>query len=84
MSVPARGELRGIVPHLAAKIAESIGQRSDLAALAVAIDGITARVASSAPDHEEITFVFRQTGGDLLIEAHCGGRSTEVRCPQAA
>ncbi len=30
------------------------------------------------------TFVFRQAGGDLLIEAHCGGRSSEVRCPLAA
>ncbi len=84
MSVPAQGELRGIVPDVAAKVAELIGRHADAAALTGAIDGIAARVAPDAHADDEITFVFRQAGGDLLIEAHCDGRSSEVRCPLPA
>jgi len=84
MSVPARGDLRGIVPDAAAKVAELIGRRADAAALAGAIDAVAAHVAPEAHAGQEITFDFRQAGGDLLIEAHCDGRSSEVRCPLAA
>jgi hypothetical protein len=82
MSVPAEGELRAIVPGVAAKIAEFLGQRLDAAAVTAAIDSVARRVTPRGPD-DEIEFVFRQSDGDLLIEAHSGGKSSEVRCPLA-
>lgn len=72
------------MPDVAAKVAEFVGQAdSDLAALAAAIDSVAARVAPSDPS-AEITFEFRQSEGGLLIEARCGTRSSEVRCPLPA
>ena len=82
MSVPAEGALRAIVPGVAAKIAEFLGQNADEAALASAIDTVARSVAPKGPD-DEVEFVFRQADGDLLIEAHSGGKSSEVRCPLA-
>lgn len=82
MTVPAEGDLRAIVPGVAAKIAEFLGQNGDEAALAAAIDSVAGSVAPSGPD-ASIEFVFRQVDGDLLIEAHSGGKSSEVRCPLA-
>jgi hypothetical protein len=32
----------------------------------------------------DITFEFRQIDGELLIEARCGNRSSEVRWPMPA
>ena len=46
-------------------------------------DWSASRVAPAATDGE-ITFDFRELNGELQIEAHCGTRSSEVRCPLAA
>jgi hypothetical protein len=82
MSVPAQGDLRAIVPDVAAKIAEFLGQNAEPAALKAAIDSVARQVAPTGAD-TEITFEFRQADADLVIEAHCGGRTSEVRCPLA-
>lgn len=82
MSVPSQGDLRAIVPDVAAKIAEFLGQSADRGALATAVDHVARQVVPNGAD-AEVTFEFRQADGDLLIEAHSGGRSSEVRCPLA-
>jgi hypothetical protein len=82
MSVPAEGALRAIVPGVAAKIAEFLGQNADESALAAAIDSVAQLVAPKGPD-AQIEFVFRQADGGLLVEAHSGGKTSEVRCPLA-
>lgn len=83
ISVPAEGDLRAIVPHVAVKVTEFLGQTADLTALAKALDAVSARVAPDGAD-AEITFEFRQADSALLIEARSGGRSSEVRCPLPA
>jgi hypothetical protein len=51
--------------------------------LRVAVEGVASKVAPAASD-AEITFDFREVNGELQIEAHCGSRSSEVRCPLPA
>ena len=83
ISVPAEGELRAIVADVAAKVAQFLGQATDATAFDTAIDEVAGRVAPGG-NGADITFEFRQAGGDLLIEARSGGRSSEVRCPLPA
>lgn len=83
ISVPAQGELRAIVADVAAKAAGFLGHAADAAAFGAAIDGVAGRVAP-AGSGADITFEFRRADGDLLIEARCGARSSEVRCPLPA
>src|SRR5215208_1557148 len=84
LSVPAGGDLRPIATELATRVAQYLGDRGpDGAAVAAALDGVAARVAPASGD-AEITFDFREVGGELVIEAHCGSRSSEVRCPLPA
>jgi hypothetical protein len=84
LSVPAGGDLRTIATDVAVRVAASLGDRTpDPQAVSAALDAVASRVAPPAGD-AEITFDFRGVNGELLIEAHCGSRSSEVRCPLPA
>ena len=84
LSVPAGGDLRSVATDIATRVAAYLGERApDGAAIAAALDGVASRVAPAATD-AEITFDFRGVNGGLVIEAHCGSRSSEVRCPLPA
>jgi hypothetical protein len=84
LSVPAGGDLRSVATDIATRVAAYLGERApDGAAIAAALDGVASRVAPAATD-AEITFDFRGVNGELVIEAHCGSRSSEVRCPLPA
>jgi hypothetical protein len=84
LSVPAAGELRVVAIDVATRVAEFLRDRApDAASVAAAVEGVASRVAPAAGDGE-ITFDFREVNGELLIEAHCGSQSSEVRCPLPA
>jgi len=84
LSVPAKGELHVIAVDIAKRVSEYLRQGApDVMGLRVAIEGVASKVASAASD-AEITFDFREVNGELQIEAHCGTRSSEVRCPLPA
>jgi hypothetical protein len=84
LSVPSGGALRVLASDIAARVVEYLGERTpDAAVVAAALDNVAASVAPASAD-AEITFDFRHVNGELLIEAHCGSRSSEVRCPLPA
>jgi hypothetical protein len=84
LSVPFGGALRIVASDIAARVVEYLKERApDAAVVAAAIDNVAASVAPASAD-AEITFAFRDVNGELLIEAHCGTRSSEVRCPLPA
>ena len=84
LSVPSGGELRVIAADVAKRVVEYLKERAPApAVVASALDNVAANVAPASPD-AEITFVFRDVNGVLLIEAHSGTRSSEVRCPLPA
>ena len=77
---PPRGRLRAIAADIARKVAESLGDKAvEAGSVGAAVEQVAARVAPDGSD-AEITFEFRQIEGELLIEARCGSRSSEVRC----
>src|SRR3972149_2322863 len=80
ISVPAEGELRAIVADVAAKVAQFLGQATDATAFDTAIDEVAGRVAPAGYGAGR-PLELRQAGGDLLIGAGGGGRSSEGRCP---
>ena len=84
LSVPAEGVLREVATELATRVAEYLGdQTRDGAAVAAALESVASRVAPNGSD-ADIEFDFRQVEGELVIEARCGSRTSEVRCPLPA
>jgi hypothetical protein len=84
LSVPAKGELHAVAVDIAKRVAEYLREGApDVMRLKVAIEGVASKVAPAAND-AEIIFDFREVNGELQIEAHCGSRSSEVRCPLPA
>lgn len=84
LTVPAGGDLRSVATDVATRVAAYLGDRApDGQAVAAALDAVAAKVAPAAGD-AEILFDFRGVDGELVIEAHCGSRSSEVRCPLPA
>jgi len=84
LSVPAAGDLRCVATDIAPRVAAYLGDRApESAAVIAALDALASRVVPASND-AEITFDFRAVNGDLLSEAHCGSRSSEVRCPLPA
>jgi hypothetical protein len=81
--VPAEGDLREIAGELAAKIAEQLGAGSpDAQQLAVRVSGLASQLANGGGHAgQEITFEFRQTKGELIVQARCNGQASEVRQP---
>jgi len=84
LTVPFGGALRAVAPDVAARVVEFLRARApDAQIVATALDNVAASVAPASAD-AEITFDFRDVNGELLIEAQCGSRSSEVRCPLPA
>jgi hypothetical protein len=84
LSVPAQGVLREVATELAARVAEYLGDKAqDASAVSAALESVASRVAPNGSD-ADIEFDFRQVEGELLIEARCGSRTSEVRCPLPA
>ncbi|MGH9311106.1 MAG: hypothetical protein ACRD1U_17145 [Vicinamibacterales bacterium] len=85
LSLPAdQGAWRAIAGELAAKIAEYLGTKApDAQLLGRSVEGLASQVASRG-QQEDITFVFRQVNEELVIEARCSGRASEVRHPLPA
>ena len=84
LSVPAGGDLKVVAVDVAKRVAEYLREGApDTMGLKVAVEGVASKVAPAATDGE-ITFDFREVNGELQIEAHCGSRSSEVRCPLPA
>jgi hypothetical protein len=84
LSVPSGGDLRLVAIDVATRVAEFLRDRApEAASVGAAVEGVASRVAPVAGD-AEITFDFREMNGELVIEAHCGSRSSEVRCPLPA
>ncbi|MGH9370499.1 MAG: hypothetical protein ACRD15_03085, partial [Vicinamibacterales bacterium] len=85
LSVPPEGGLRGIASELATKIAEHLGARSpDAQSLGAMVDGLASRLGNGGAQQQDITFEFRQVDGELVIEARCDGKASEVRHPLPA
>jgi hypothetical protein len=84
LTVPFGGELRIVASDIAARVVDYLKERApDAAVVAAALDSVAASVAPASAD-AEVTFDFRDVNGELLIEAQCGSRSSEVRCPLPA
>jgi hypothetical protein len=84
LSVPFGGALRVVATDVAGRVVEYLKERApDAVAVAAALENVATKVAPASAD-AEITFDFRDVNGALLIEAHCGSRSSEVRCPLPA
>jgi hypothetical protein len=83
LSVPAEGDLRDIAGDLAAKIAEQLGAESPAAQqLGTRVAGLASQVANGGGQAgQEITFEFRQVEGELVVQARCNGKASEVRQP---
>jgi len=88
LSVPAGDGFRAVAVDLAVKVAEYVGcPPPDATKVAGLLESLAATVASNAPGDAagaDITFEFHQVGDELLIEARCAGRSSEVRHPLSA
>ncbi len=86
LSLPAdEGAWRAIAGELAARIAEYLGAKApDAQLLGRSVEGLGSQVASRGGQQEDITFVFRQVNEELVIEARCSGRASEVRHPLPA
>ena len=76
--------MREVATELAARVAEYLGDKArDPTAVSTALESVASRVAPNGSD-TDIEFDFRQVDGELLIEARCGSRTSEVRCPLPA
>ena len=83
LSVPVEGELRIVAADIAARVAEYLGPLSAPGSVAEAVERAAAGVLPAA-NGEDISFEFRQLANELRIEARCGSRTSEVRCPLPA
>lgn len=79
LSVPSEGDLGSVAGELAAKLAEFLG--GEAGTIGATLAAMTSRVAESG---EDITFEFRHVNRELVIQARCNGRSSEVRHPLPA
>ena len=79
LSVPSEGDLATVAADLAAKVAEFLGGESG--SIGSTLAALGSRLAARG---EDITFVFRQVNRELVIEARCNGRTSEVRHPLPA
>jgi hypothetical protein len=79
LSVPSEGALGEVAAEVAAKVAEFLG--GEPASIGATLERLSSSVAISG---ENITFEFRHVNRELVIEARCNGRSSEVRHPLPA
>ena len=81
LSVPFGGALRSVASDVAGRVVEYLkGRAPDAGTVTAALENVATKGAPASAD-AEITFDFRDVNAALLIEAHCGSRSSEVRCP---
>jgi hypothetical protein len=83
VSVPVEGELRIVATDIAARVAEYLGPLAAPDAVTQAVERAASQVLPAA-NGEDISFEFRQLSRELRIEARCGSRTSEVRCPLPA
>jgi hypothetical protein len=84
LSVPAADGFRVVAVDLAVKVAEYVGcAPPDVSKVVALLESLAASVASDASG-ADVTFEFHQQDDELRIEAHCGGRKSEVRHPLPA
>ena len=82
LSVPTAGDFARIAPEAAVKIVELLGQSGAGArAAAETIEALVADVAPADVPPTTLTIEFHQSFGELRIEAHCAGRSSQARHP---
>lgn len=83
LSVPAGEGLRAIACELATKIAEYLGSDAPEArSLGTAVERLAARLVNGREHQDrDIVFDFRRVDGELVIEARCEDRASEVRHP---
>jgi hypothetical protein len=87
LSLPTAGDFAGVAPEAAVKIAELLGHTgADARAAGETIEALVADItpavsASGGAAAGDITFEFHQSHGELRIEAHCAGRSSQARHP---
>jgi hypothetical protein len=92
ISVPWERSYRGVVEALAVKVAEYLGDGTadpkDIAGVLERVGATVVPAPGESPHNEhagrDVTFEFRRRNGELLIEAHCQGRSSEARHPLPA
>jgi hypothetical protein len=83
LSVPAEGGLRAVAAEVARKIAEHLGTTPpDAESVGGTLDRLATRVCDTGTG--DITFEFREINRELVIQARCSGRSSEVRYPLPA
>ena len=83
VSVPVTGELRIVATDIAARVAEYLGPLAAPDSVPQAVERAASEVLPAA-NGEDISFEFRQLTRELRIEARCGSRTSEVRCPLSA
>jgi hypothetical protein len=83
ISVTAGGGLHAVAIELATRVAEYLGTKgAALDSIGVRLDALVAKIAAGPA--AEITFEFREIGRELVIQARCNDRSSEVRYPLPA
>ena len=83
LSVPGSGEMTGLGPELAIKLAEQMGVGAiDAAQVGAAITELTRTVEPSGA--ADIEFEFHKLGAELKITARHQGRVAESRVPLIA
>jgi hypothetical protein len=80
LSVPASGDLAGLGPELATRLAEQLGvPGAKVGDVGTMIADLTKSVAPTGTNHVE--FEFHKVGPQLKIVASHDGRSAETRIP---
>jgi hypothetical protein len=78
LSVPAHGDLHEIAAEVAAKVAEHLGA-GDAQSLAGKVAELAAALRNGSPQAQDVAMVFRRVEAELVVEARCAGRASEVR-----
>ena len=80
LSVPADGDLREIAGEVAAKVAQHLGAASgDAQSLAAKVAKLAQELRNGSPQAQDIAIEFRQVEGEIVVEARCADKASEVR-----
>jgi hypothetical protein len=80
LSVPTSEPLRIIAADIAAKVAEFLKSSPNGESVTAAVESAASQ-ATAGGTESEIALEFRLEERELRIEARCGSRTSEVRCP---
>ena len=84
LSVPAGGELRVVAVDIAKRVAEYLRDRAPDAVGGRRLSRVSPRASRRRRPTAKSPSISAKLNGELQIEAHCGTRSSEVRCPLPA